>query len=160
MKILIATDGSEFSRAAIEQACQLASEPQQAEIKVISAYEPHVPIATEPFAVSAEYHAELNELGRQRAENWATEAVDLIGTSCNESNVTVSSVVEQGTPARCIVDTAASWDADLIVMGSHGRGFWGRMTLGSVSDAVIHHAPCSVLIAKVEKTANAAGSVG
>ena len=160
MKILIATDGSEFSRAAIEQACRLANEHQQAEIKVISVYELHHPIGTEPFAVSAEYLAEMNDLGKQRAENWAREAADLIGNSCNASTITVSSVVKQGTPAMCIVDTAASWDADLIVMGSHGRGFWGRMTLGSVSDAVVHHAPCSVLIAKVEKTASAAGSSG
>ena len=158
MKILIATDGSEFSRAAVERACQLASERQQAELKVISVYELHHPIGTEPFAVSAEYHAELNELGRQRAENWAREAVDVISNSCNGSKIPVSIVVKQGTPAKSIVDTAASWNADLIVIGSHGRGFWGRMTLGSVSDAVVHHAPCSVLIAKVAKTASAVGS--
>jgi len=47
-----------------------------------------------------------------------------------------------------IVEAAEEWDADMIVVGSHGHGFWGRLALGSVSDAVIHQAPCSVLIAK------------
>ena len=151
MKILIATDGSEFSRTAIERGCQIANEQQQAEIKVIAVYEPLAPIATEPFAVSSAYHANLNKLGKQQAETWAQDAVDLINSNCDGSKVAVSSTIELGKPARSIVDTAASWGADLIVMGSHGRGFWGRLTLGSVSDAVVHHAPCSVLIAKSPK---------
>lgn len=152
MKILVATDGSDFSRTAIERTCEIAREQRQLpEIKVISVYEALAPIATEPFAVSAEYHAELNKFGKLQAENWAKEAVDLIENRSNGSKPTVTSTVNMGKPASSIVDTASSWGADLIVMGSHGRGFWKRMTLGSVSDAVLHHAPCSVLIAKSEK---------
>lgn len=55
--------------------------------------------------------------------------------------------VECGTPAACIVEVAKRWPADLIVMGSHGRGGVQRMLLGSVAEEVMRHAPCPVLIA-------------
>jgi len=53
-----------------------------------------------------------------------------------------------GAPSRMIIESATNWGADLIVVGSHGRGFWGRVMLGSVSDAILHHAPCSVLVVR------------
>ena len=151
MKVLIATDGSDFSRAALERYCQIANDRGPVEIKVIAVYEPQQPIAAEPFALSAEYYTRMDDIAKDRAESWAKEAVELIAANCENSTLEVSSVVELGRPSRAIVETATSWDADLIVMGSHGRGFWGRLTLGSVSDAVVHHAPCSVLIVKMPK---------
>ena len=45
------------------------------------------------------------------------------------------------------INETARGKADLIVVGSHGRGFWGRL-LGSVSNGVVHHAPCSVLVVR------------
>lgn len=54
--------------------------------------------------------------------------------------------VEFGRPATGIVETAKRWPADLIVMGSHGRGGVQRMLLGSVAEEVMRHAPCPVLI--------------
>jgi nucleotide-binding universal stress UspA family protein len=60
----------------------------------------------------------------------------------------ISTMVVKGSPERELIDVATEWRADLIVVGSHGRGFWGRLTLGSVTDAVVHHAPCSVLVVR------------
>ena len=54
--------------------------------------------------------------------------------------------VVKGSPKEAIVEEAEQWGADLIVMGSHGYGFWQRALLGSVSESVVHHAPCSVLV--------------
>ena len=57
-----------------------------------------------------------------------------------------------GPPEKCyfteqeITDLAKSWDADLIVIGSHGRKGIGELILGSVSNYVSHHVPCSVLL--------------
>lgn len=55
--------------------------------------------------------------------------------------------VIRGYPDKAIIDAAMEWKADLIVVGSHGRGFWGRL-LGSVSNGVVHHATCSVLVVR------------
>lgn len=59
--------------------------------------------------------------------------------------------VEIGHPATGIVETAKRWPADLIVMGSHGRGGVERMLLGSVAEEVMRHAPCPVLIAPMNE---------
>ena len=53
-----------------------------------------------------------------------------------------------GPPAQEIVQQAEDWGADLVVVGSHGYGFWSRALLGSVSNSVVHHAPCSVLVVR------------
>ena len=55
-----------------------------------------------------------------------------------------------GKPASEIVKAAAEWPADVIVMGSHGRGGVERALLGSVADTVMRHASCSVLIIRAQ----------
>jgi nucleotide-binding universal stress UspA family protein len=59
--------------------------------------------------------------------------------------------VRVGDPATAICQAAEEWRADLIVVGSHGRGGVGRVLLGSVADAVARHAACPVLIVRVSK---------
>ena len=54
MKILIATDGSDYSKAAIDECCRMVIRPENAEVLVVSAYEDAYPITAEPFAISAE----------------------------------------------------------------------------------------------------------
>ena len=56
-----------------------------------------------------------------------------------------TTAVELGRPAELLIETAKTWGAYLIIMGSHGRG---RLTFGAVSDAVVHHAPYSCLIVR------------
>lgn len=56
--------------------------------------------------------------------------------------------VAVGTPATEIVRTAREWAADVIVIGSHGRHGLERVLLGSVAEAVMRHAPCSVLVVR------------
>jgi nucleotide-binding universal stress UspA family protein len=53
-----------------------------------------------------------------------------------------------GSPAAEIIEASTLWPADLIVIGSHGRGGFSRVVLGSVSDAVIRHAPYPVLVVR------------
>ncbi len=58
--------------------------------------------------------------------------------------------LEKGKPAERIVAVAKAWPADMIVIGTHGRGTVGRLLLGSVAEGVLHHAHCPVVIVRGE----------
>lgn len=151
MKILLATDGSEFSRAAIEKCCQLVVKPENAEIKVLSVFENMYPAAAEPFAMSAEFVQAMEAAGRKQAEGFISEAHQQFRECLPNAQFELTSAIARGSAEQAIVEEAEKWGADLIVIGSHGRGFWERMWLGSVSQAVIQHAPCSVLVVRKHK---------
>jgi nucleotide-binding universal stress UspA family protein len=150
MKILIATDGSEFSKDAIEKCCKMIS-MQKASIRIVSVVEPVTPMAAEPFAISAEYMRETQDALLKQAEAFVADAGNLVEEKTQSFSIDLSSRVMVGNPARAVVEEAQDWSADLIVVGSHGYGFWGRMVIGSVSQAVINHAPCSVLVVRHPK---------
>ena len=72
----------------------------------------------------------------------------------------VEPVVRSGITADEIVDEALDWDADLVVVGTHARGWGARMMLGSVAEAALRDAPCNVLaIPPVPVAAEAAPGV-
>lgn len=146
MKVLVATDGSEFSNAAIEKVPLFLGNDRATEIKIMSVYEVPVPMAAEPFAISAEYYAELSNINQSAAEANADAAAAALTEQFPKADVSV--VIGFGNPAPMIVEEARKWKADLIVVGSHGFGFWNRLLLGSVSNSVLHHAPCSVLVVR------------
>ena len=148
MKILIATDGSDFSRQAIEKACEILADGEANNIKIISVSEEVANTGTEPFGVSSEYIHEMEKIGREQATKFASEAEELIRGRFADSPVQISTKIIKGSAGRAIVEEAQEWGADLIVVGSHGYGFWGRAFLGSTSDKVIHHAQCSVLVVR------------
>jgi len=148
MKLLIATDASEFSNAAIDKCLELLK-TEALSVKVISVLEPPLTTA-EPFAGAVDFYRETEEAVRRQAETAVKLAEDRVrehfGASMPEN--ILSSEILIGSPARRIVEEAQNWEADLIVIGSHGYGFWERMMLGSVSQSVVHHAPCSVLVVR------------
>jgi len=147
MRILIATDGSEYSRAAIDKCCEMIANPKDAHVKVVSAYEDSYPIAAEPYAVSAEFYQQIINAAENQSAEFAADAAATIRKRFKENAIDVTTDVLRGSPEQKIVEEAKEWRADMIIVGCHGRGFWGRM-LGSVSDAVVHHAPCSVLVVR------------
>lgn len=150
MKILIATDGSDFSRKAVEKCCEFLGNGNGADIKVISLVERPMPMATEPFAISGEYYLALEEDLRSQAKKAVSEAEEIIRKRIGNENLLLEGEVFTGNVKRMIVDEAEKIKADLIIVGSHGRGFFNRIMLGSVSDFVVHHAPCSVLVVRTE----------
>ena len=147
MKILIATDGSEFSRNAIEEACRLVIRPENADILILSAYEDSYPITAEPFALSADYYQKLEDAVTELASGYVGEAKKLILERFPNQKFPIATEVIRGAPDQVVIERSNEWKADLIVVGSHGRGFWGRF-LGSVSNGVVHHAKCSVLVVR------------
>lgn len=147
MRILIATDGSEYSNAAIEECCRMIIRPGDSEVLIVSAYEDVLPIAAEPFALSSDYYQQLTDSLTSLARGYLDTAKATITKRFDGTEVSVSTEILRGPADQLIIERAKDWRADLIVVGSHGRGFWGRL-LGSVSTGVVHHAPCSVLVVR------------
>jgi len=146
MKILMATDGSAFSRKAVEKCCEILEKGPAAEIKIISLVEPPMPLATEPFAISGDYYLALEEDLRSRAKKAVADAETIIRQKIGGEKL--AGEVMTGNIKQIIVEEAKKFGADLIVVGSHGKGFFDRLILGSVSDFAAHHAPCSVLVVR------------
>jgi nucleotide-binding universal stress UspA family protein len=144
MKILIAADGSACSKNAIEEFCRMFEKADNVDIKIASVYEGTIPL--DAFGVVAENSEKSNFALKKRAEQVVTDAKNFIAERI--PNARIETMVAMDLAERFIIENAEDWNPNLIVVGSHGRSFWGRMTIGSVSDAVIHHAPCPVLVAR------------
>src|SRR5687767_13813242 len=146
MKILLAIDGSECSKAAVNSVAERPW-PQNSEIKIISVMEiPYAP-TTEAWALPEGYYKELERVAREHAEEAVKQAVERFGIE-KAAGIDITAEIFSGSPRNAILDEAERWDADLIVLGSHGYRGWQRFLLGSVSQAVATHAPCSVEIAR------------
>src|SRR5688572_22251846 len=148
MKILLAVDDSRFSDLAIDACCELINAGLVESVKILSVYEPQAPIAAEPVMIASSYYERMNEFKEDHTETVVQRAVGLLRRGAPDNPVDVTTVVELGQPAAVILENATKWNPDLIIVGSHGRGFWGRLALGSVSDAVVHNAPCAVLVTR------------
>lgn len=146
MRILIATDGSEFSREAIKKICQMLIDPENTEIKIVTVYQTIIPL--DNFSQTAEYIEKLERIERAEAESNIENAVSEINNYLPDSTIKIEKEIKIGPPDQAILETAKEWKPDLIVVGTHGRGFWGRLTLGSISNSVVHHAPCSVFVVR------------
>jgi nucleotide-binding universal stress UspA family protein len=146
MRILVSTDGSEFSRAAVEKCCRIIVEPERAAIKIVSVFEVIEPM---DISISPEFSQELESSAHKKAKEFAEQAAAQIREKF--PNIDLETQVTLGAPDEILIKTAKEWEADLIVIGSHGRGFWGRMLLGSITDSLVHHAPCSVLVVRGAK---------
>ena len=146
MKILLAVDGSACSDAAAQELAKRPW-PPQSEVKVITAVAIPPPVGMEAWAVSPDYFENLERSARQAAQVSIDSALLKLKT-ITDKTLKVSSEIILGSPAQVIVDEAESWGADLIIMGSRGLGIWNRLLLGSVSNAVVHHAKCSVEVVR------------
>ncbi len=146
MKILLAIDGSECGDAAVQSVANRPW-PVGTVIKLFSAVElPFVP-TTETWALPDSYYSELEKAGEQKAK----AAMDKAVTTLREKHGLVLEIITEmqvGQAQSLILDEAENWGADLIILGSHGYRGFKRFLLGSVSQAVAAHAPCSVEIVR------------
>ncbi|HEX8129657.1 MAG TPA: universal stress protein [Pyrinomonadaceae bacterium] len=146
MKILLATDGSPCSEAAIKEVAQRPW-PADTQVRVVSIVETPAPLVADPHLIASSYFEETEKICRRQAEDAVKLAAAKLGSG-QSGDPLVSTQVLKGSPKRTIVEEAEAWDADLIVVGSHGYRSWERMLLGSVSQAVAAHAKCSVEIVR------------
>jgi nucleotide-binding universal stress UspA family protein len=148
MRILLAVDGSPCSDAAVREVAE-RSWPVGTEVKVLSVIHTALPLIPDPLMFGAAAHAELLEQSREHAPLIVEKAAGAIRDKAPGLKVTTE--VQEGSPKKLIVEEAERWNADLILIGSHGRGPVKRFVLGSVSHAVALHAPCSVEIVRCRK---------
>ena len=148
MKILFATDGGKQCDAAVESIHRLALSEGD-EIKVISVVDMALPMTIDIYGGFLPDTTEFEKTARENAAKILADTSEKLKAYSESKKVAVSSEVLFGSPDSRIVETAEEWHADLIVVGSHGYSRWERLLLGSVSDSVVHHAPCSVLVVRV-----------
>jgi nucleotide-binding universal stress UspA family protein len=144
MKILVAIDGSAYSQAAVEEViCR--PWPASSEVKVLSVAHPF-PFIPDPIMVGAATHMTTLKEEQERATRDVNQTTSEIRDKAPCLHVTGE--VLEGSPKEAIVEEAERWGADLIIVGSHGHGPVRRFLLGSVSQAVVLHAPCSVEVVR------------
>ena len=141
MKVMIAVDGSDCSTVALESVAERAW-AEGTEFLVFSVVEPLKPDYafwhTAYVPLLEETQAEI----RQAAQEMVDKNVEFLKTSF--PGYPVDGQVVEGGIRDSILDRAREWQADFIVMGSHGRAGLGKYLLGSVAEAVTRRAPCSV----------------
>lgn len=146
MKILLAVDGSPHSDAAVEEVSRRPW-PEDSSVKVLSAFELPVPPTPEAWALPANYFEDIDVALRKQAQDIVNRAMHKLESKLNKS-IALDGAVLPGPPRTVILDEAESWGAVLIVLGSHGYRAWERFLLGSVSQAVVSHAKCSVEVVR------------
>jgi nucleotide-binding universal stress UspA family protein len=140
LKVLVATDGSEYSLAALKS---VASRPwpEGSQFKVMSIPEPFMPLGEFPYFELKEVEA-LNTAATKDAKRYADTGAEILRKAGLEA--CTETPLPRDSDAREIVKEAERWHAGMVVLGSHGRRGFDRMTLGSVSEHVALHAACSV----------------
>ncbi len=147
-KVLLPTDGSDTAQKAIDFAVELL-EGSGCKITLLSVVEEPVYSAFWSDGLIApevlmpppeELRAELDK----RAEEMLAESAEPLRAAGLETQP----MIRFGNTAAEILQEAEEGGYDMIVMGSHGRGVLGGFLLGSVSNRVVHHAKCPVLIVR------------
>lgn len=147
MKVLLAVDGSPYSEAAVDEVASRVW-PEHTEVRVITAYELPLAPAPEAWALPADYFERLDRAARDHAEAVEQAVVQELARDL-DSSVKVTGNILPGSPRSIILEEAERWRADLIVVGSHGYGAFQRFLLGSVSQAIVSHAKCSVEVVRI-----------
>ena len=133
--ILLATDGSEYGMAAAERALNFASS-YGGDLTAVSVVD-----------VTDEFYAQAPHLVEKMLEK-AKEFLEEIKKKAEDSGVKIETAVREGNTYERIVDLAALKNADIIFMGSHGRTGIKKLLMGSVTEKVIGHAPCPVMVVR------------
>jgi len=151
VKILVATDGTKQGEAAIGALSNFKLTSDD-EVRIISVVDMAVPLAIDVYGGYLPDTTELEKASRDNADRVLDIAINAAKAIASRDEINVSGEVLFGSPESRIVETAEKMSADLIIVGSHGYNRWERLLLGSVSDSVVHHAPCSVLIVRNPET--------
>jgi nucleotide-binding universal stress UspA family protein len=163
MKVLIGYDGSDCAREAIRDLSR-AGLPSRGEAIVLSVADLVTEKPFSGYVVGSEHpgaipsRAIVEEMQRvaaaamEEARSLAAAGVDQARAALPGWTVRAETVAD--SPYWALIQGAVEWRADLVVVGSRGHGALGRLVLGSVSQNVLSHAPCSVRIARGRHVGN------
>ncbi|AFY55526.1 universal stress protein UspA-like protein [Rivularia sp. PCC 7116] len=152
-QILVSIDDSDMTQHVVDEAVSLAKATNGSLmfLHAISLYdnEPYFdPLFMESTILDSELHNEAQKKSlkvweefKQGKKNWLSSLCE----SAAYSGVKAEFTLNVGEASKMICDMARSWNADIIVIGRRGHRGLTELFLGSVSNYVIHHAPCSVL---------------
>jgi len=148
MKILLAVDDSEFSKAAAEMLInEIKSENTEVHVlHVVESVKLMPP--TYSFGMGDTFAADFTSI----IQEWRSQGEALVSRAAKAlqaAGFTTKTIVREGDAKTSILEYADQCSPDLIVVGSHGRKGLDRFLLGSVSDAVARHARCSVQIVRL-----------
>ncbi len=132
MKVLVAYDGFEHSRFALDETAKIARE-ENADVTVLGVVAPDARGTKSGGHVGLAPHADVD--------------VAFAQGYLRERGIEAESKTAHGVPAEKILEEARAGDYDLIVVGTRGLGPIGRLLLGSVSHKVTAEAPCAVIVA-------------
>ncbi len=141
--ILFATDGSPSAENAQKMAFELAQR-LDAPLLVVSVAHPAYPAGSYAGYGYANVVTEYMEAEHKRVQELLTSVAD----SAEKANVQCTTVAAEGFAVDEICGQASAFDAQLIVVGSHGLGAARRLFSGSVSTGLVHSAPCPVLVVR------------
>jgi nucleotide-binding universal stress UspA family protein len=144
MRILLPTDGSEYAVLAANRVAERPW-PENSIFKVLACPEYPVLIGEYPY-YAPEQLVELTKASEAQARAAAEAAAAVLRNSGLEVKTEVTE--PRDSSSRTILSSADLWQADLIVMGSHGRRGFDRLVMGSVSESVAMHAHCSVEVVR------------
>lgn len=147
-RIMLATDGSS---QAVKAAEALASRPWKAGtevlvVKVVELMEPPTVSLVGPGDPGFPTHPDDFVAAKAAAQSVVSQAAQIVSRVCPHVSESIP-VVTTGAKGA-ILDESERWDADCIFLGSHGTSGIDRFLLGSVSEAVAIHAPCSVVVVR------------
>ena len=152
-RILAAIDHTALSQAVFEQALELAQN-SQANLLLCHCLTTDVVTASPTFSagefgVSAHLVSQSYQAQHVYFEQQTRAAEALLNHYCEiamRRGVTVETCHQVADPGQWLCELAKNWNADLIVVGRRGRKGLTEAILGSVSNYVLHHAPCAVLV--------------
>lgn len=139
-KILVPVDGSATSNYALQEAIKLAQH-HHAQLELVHVFEDILYWVDESYI----NYAELQETIRESSEKILTEAQALV----KQAGLTAEAKLLEAKGQRIanvVVVEAERWQADVIVLGTHGRTGFSRLVLGSVAEGVVHTATMPVLL--------------
>jgi nucleotide-binding universal stress UspA family protein len=147
VNVLLAVDGSACSDAA---AAAVAAQFHRATTAVRVLHVDEWPKDLPPSLAFAEGPTAAREVlaSHERRRGEAEALVSRVRARLEAAGLRATAEVRAGDARQVILDCAAEWPADLVVLGSHGKTALDRVLLGSVSDSVARHARCSVQIVR------------